>query len=174
MSSSAAIRPVRMADAGAIQAIYAPPVENTTISFETTIPSVAEMESRIRAHQETYPYLVAERQGVVVGYAYAGSHRTREAYRHSVDVSVYVAGTARGSGLGKALYQALLGKLAQANFHAAFAGIALPNPASEALHRSVGFEPVGIYREVGFKFGTWHDVRWWQRLLTGPVAPGRD
>lgn len=165
MSASVAIRPVRLADAGAIQAIYAPLVENTTISFETTIPTVADMKGRIRACRKTYPYLVAERRGVVVGYAYAGSHRTRVAYRHSVDVSVYVVEAARGSGIGKALYMELFGKLARAGFHAAFAGIALPNPASEALHQSVGFEPVGIYREVGFKFGTWHDVRWWQRLL---------
>lgn len=117
---------------------------------------------------KTHTYLVAERQGDLAGYACAGPHRTREANRHSVDVSVHVAETARRLGIGKVLYTELFGSLAQAGFHAAFAGIALPNTASEALHYRAGFAPVGVYKEVGFKFGTWHDVRWWQRLVSGP------
>ncbi len=114
---------------------------------------------------EAYPYLAAERQGRLLGYAYAGPHRTRPAYRRSVDVTAYVAEEARGEGIGKALYGELLAALAEAGYHAAFAGIALPNPASEALHKAAGFELVGTYREVGFKFGRWHDVAWWQRLI---------
>ncbi len=162
---SLTIRAARSGDAGAIHAIYAPLVENTIISFESQVPSIDEMARRIRATLKTHPYLVAERNGRIAGYAYAGPHRTRNAYRQSVDVSVYVAEAARGLGMGKALYTDLFGELAKAGFHAAFAGIALPNPQSEALHRSVGFVPVGTYKEVGFKFGTWHDVRWWQRLV---------
>ncbi|MEQ8653859.1 MAG: N-acetyltransferase family protein [Kiloniellales bacterium] len=159
------IRAAKREDAGAIRAIYAPLVENTVISFEETPPSETEMAGRIGQILTGYPYLVAEQEGRVLGYAYAGPHRARPAYRWSVDVSVYVAETARGQGLGKQLYRELLEELAQRQFHAAFAGIALPNPASVALHEAVGFRPLGIYRDVGFKFGRWHDVGWWQRLI---------
>ena len=162
------IRQAAVADAAAIRAIYAPVVAETAISFEAVVPSVAEMAERIARTLEGYPYLVAQcagREGQVLGYAYAGPHRARAAYRHSVDVTAYVAEAARGRGVGKALYGALLAALAEQGFHAAFAGIALPNDASLALHRSVGFEEVGVYREVGFKLGRWHDVSWWQRLL---------
>jgi L-amino acid N-acyltransferase YncA len=101
----------------------------------------------------------------LLGYAYASPHRTREAYRTSVDVAVYVSDAAKGRGVGKALYAALFEALATQGYHAAYAGITIPNPASEALHRAVGFIPVGIYREVGWKMGGWRDVGWWQRLL---------
>ncbi len=159
------IRSASVADAPSIQAIYAPYVEWTIISFEEVPPSVEEMALRIAACLEAYPYLVAEREGRVVGFAYGGRHRTRPAYRWSVDVSIYVAEHERRSGIGRALYDDLLSKLADQGYHAAFAGIGLPNPASIALHEALGFEPVGVYREVGFKFGRWHDVGWWQRLL---------
>lgn len=160
------IRSASIADASAIQAIYAPFVERSAISFEDNPPSVEEMARRIARSLEAYPYLVAERAGKIVGFAYAGPHRTRSAYRWSVDVSAYVAIAAQRSGLGRALYHELFSRLADRGYHAAFAGIALPNPASIALHQALGFEPVGVYREVGFKFGRWHDVSWWQRLLT--------
>lgn len=162
------LRPANTADAPSIHQIYAPIVEHTTISFEEILPSADEIAKRIENSLPTYPYLVAERQQKVVGFAYAGQHRTRSAYRFSVDVSVYTADTARRSGVGKALYNELFATLAERGFHAAFAGIALPNPASLALHQAMGFEPVGIYRQVGFKFGQWHDVSWWQRLLRAP------
>jgi len=159
------IRSATAADAAAILAIYAPIVRDTIISFETDIPSAAEIAHRIEATSKTHPYLVAEMGGAVVGYAYANEHRVRSAYRWSADVTVYVAASTRRSGVGRALYGRLLATLAQRQFHAAFAGIALPNPASVGLHEAMGFTPVGIYREVGFKFGRWHDVGWWQRLL---------
>ena len=159
------VRSASMQDAAAIQAIYAPIVERTAISFEDEPPAVEEMARRIVHTLQAYPYLVAEQDGQLLGYAYAGPHRARPAYRHSVDVTAYVAEAARKQGVAKALYGELLAALAGAEYHAAFAGIALPNPASEALHRAAGFELVGIYREVGFKFGRWHDVAWWQRLL---------
>jgi len=161
-----AIRQALISDAEAIQAIYAPIVENTPISFEEMPPSADEMASRITATIEHgYPYLVADQDGDAVAYAYAGQHRARAAYRWSVDVTIYVAEAARGAGIGKALYEELLQQLRQAEFHAAFAGIALPNPGSVALHEAVGFTHVGTYQEVGFKFGRWHDVGWWQRIL---------
>ena len=152
-------------DGAAVAAIYAPIVETTPISFEEVAPNADDMAGRITATLEHYPYLVADDSGRVIGYAYAGAHRTRPAYRWSVDVSVYVADAARGRGVGKALYGDLLERLKQAGHHAAFAGITLPNAASVALHEAVGFCHLGVYREVGFKFDRWHDVGWWQRLL---------
>lgn len=158
-------RPARDDDAAAIQAIYAPIVERTPISFEEVPPSVDEMAARIALTLQERPFLVAEREGRVVGYAYADRHRTRPAYRWSVDVSAYVAEDLRGLGIGRTLYADLLAVLSRQGFHAAFAGVALPNPASIALHKAVGFQPVGVYHQVGFKLGRWHDVSWWQRLL---------
>ena len=148
-----------------MRAIYAPVVERTAISFEEIAPSVEEIAARIDRTLEGYPYLVAERAGEVVGYAYGGQHRARAAYRWSVEVSAYVSEGARRSGVGRALYAALLPQLAERRFHIAVAGIALPNDGSVALHEAMGFEPVGVFREVGFKFGRWHDVGWWQRFL---------
>ncbi|MGI9408828.1 MAG: arsinothricin resistance N-acetyltransferase ArsN1 family B [Hyphomicrobiaceae bacterium] len=159
------IRPATTSDAASIAAIYAPIVEHTAISFEEAPPAANEMAQRIAATLERFAYLVADEDGAVMGYAYAGAHRARPAYRWSVDVSVYVGDTARGKGVGKALYTDLLSRLEQAGYHAAFAGITLPNAASVALHESVGFIPVGVYREVGFKFDRWHDVGWWQCIL---------
>ncbi|MEL6738385.1 MAG: arsinothricin resistance N-acetyltransferase ArsN1 family B [Pseudomonadota bacterium] len=159
------IRSAAAADAEAIQAIYAPIVEATTISFETVAPSVEEMATRIAAIVPDYPFLVAEKNGRVLAYAYASQHRARTAYRSSVDVAVYVGAKARRTGLGRALYEELLPQAAARGYHAAFAGIALPNTSSVALHEAMGFEPVGVYKEVGQKLGRWLDVGWWQRRL---------
>ncbi|MEM8970968.1 MAG: arsinothricin resistance N-acetyltransferase ArsN1 family B [Pseudomonadota bacterium] len=163
---SVKIRQALISDAEAIQAIYAPIVSSTPISFEEAPPSAAEMSGRITATLEQgYPYLVADQDGEAIAYAYAGQHRARAAYRWSVDVTIYVAEAARGAGVGKSLYEELLKQLERGEFHAAFAGIALPNPGSIALHEAVGFTHVGTYQQVGFKFDRWHDVGWWQRIL---------
>ena len=159
------IRQVCKTDAAAIQAIYAPIVENTAISFEEVAPDIEEIATRIATISSNFPYLVAEEDDAVIGYAYASQHRVRAAYRHSVDVSVYIAKSGRRRGVGRQLYEKLLAELAAQRYHAAFAGIALPNEASVGLHQAMGFVPVGIYREVRCKFGKWHDVGWWQRHL---------
>ncbi len=159
------IRSATSNDAAAIHAIYAPFVEKTVVSFEEVPPTIDEMAKRIEATLKAYPYLVAERDGQVVGYAYAGRHQTRSAYRLSVEVTVYVAESARRTGIGRALYGVLLPSLAEKGFHAAFAGVTLPSPGSVGLLEAMGFEYLGVYREVGFKFGEWLDVGWWQRLL---------
>ncbi|MGQ2932661.1 arsinothricin resistance N-acetyltransferase ArsN1 family B [Sphingopyxis sp.] len=159
------VREIVMGDAAAVQAIYAPYVTDTSVSFEEVPPDIIEVERRIAAILPKYPYLVAEEEGRIVGYAYASEHRTRAAYRTSVDVAVYVAPDAHRSGVARRLYSCLLPAAASLGYHAAFAGIALPNEASVRLHEAMGFEPVGIYREVGRKFGAWLDVGWWQRLL---------
>ena len=159
------IRPATIDDAAAIQRIYAPIVVETAISFEEVPPTVEQMATRIASTLKTHPYLVAVGSGQVCGYVYASRHAERAAYRYSADTTVYIAPEARGKGVGRALYTALLADLAGRGFHAAFAGVALPNPESVRLHESVGFERLGVYREVGFKFGRWHDLGWWQRLL---------
>ena len=123
------------------------------------------MAGRIADCGGSHGWLVAEVDGEVAGYAYGSVHRTRAAYASSCDVAVYVDPVHARRGIGRALYMALLPALAERGFHAAFAGIALPNAASIGLHESMGFTPVGIYREVGWKLGAWRDVGWWQRLL---------
>ncbi len=159
------VRQIVIGDAPSVQAIYAPYVTDTTVSFEEVPPDIMEVERHIAAILPRYPYLVAEEDGRIVGYAYASEHRTRAAYRTSVDVTVYVAHGAQRSGVARRLYSQLLPAAANLGYHAAFAGIALPNQASVGLHEAMGFEPIGIYREVGRKFDAWHDVGWWQRLL---------
>ena len=159
------IRVATRADAAAIAAIYAPIVTDTTISFEELPPDEIEMARRINSQSPRHPWLVAVDSGVI-GYAYASELRSRAAYRWSAESTVYVDGAQRDRGVGSLLYRALLERLKANDFHAVFAGIALPNDASIALHQAQGFEPVGVYREVGFKFGEWIDTSWWQILLS--------
>ncbi len=166
--SDTLVRSATVEDAPAIQAIYAPFVKRTAISFEEVVPIADEMADRIAKTLERFPYLVAEHDGQVVGYAYAGPHRTRAAYRWSVDVTAYVADEVQRCGVGRALYSELLAALSRQGFHAAFAGITLPNASSVGFHEAMGFRHVGVYREVGFKLGRWHDVGWWQRILAAP------
>ena len=167
-----AVRTTTPADAESITAIYAPIVANTSISFELAPPSVDEMRGRIVQTLAVLPWLVSEDvTGSVNGYVYASRHRERPAYRWSVDVTAYVREDARGQGVGRTLYQALFAELVTLGYFQAFAGIALPNDASVALHESVGFEPIGVYRKVGFKLGAWHDVAWWQKELRSPTEP---
>jgi L-amino acid N-acyltransferase YncA len=149
-------------DAAACAAIYAPFVESGATSFEQEPPDATRFAGRIAQIQATYPWLVAERDGAVVGYAYACPHRARPAYRWAVETSVYVAAGERRMGHGQALYAELTKRLRRQRFHIACAGITLPNPASVALHEGVGFVPVGVYRRIGWKDGSWRDVGWWQ------------
>ncbi len=147
-------------------------VERTAISFEETAPDEAEMRARIAGKLPTYPWLVFEDGGEVLGYAYAGRWRERAAYRHSVEVTAYVREGARGRGIGRTLYEALFRVLAAQRFHRAFAGVTLPNDASVALHRAVGFMPVGVFHEAGYKLGAWHDVGWYERAI-GEAKPAQ-
>lgn len=168
--SDLSIRAPRPDDAEAIAAIYAPYVRDTTISFEVDPPAVATMRERIAAIVERYPYLVAKRDGVVVGYAYAGPFRSRAAYRWTVETTVYVDRALGGQGIGRALYQTLLDRLTALGFVSAIGIIALPNTGSVGLHERLGFTQVGTEKGVGYKFGGWHDVGVWQRDL----APRQD
>jgi phosphinothricin acetyltransferase len=166
------IRPVAVDDAAQIAAIYAPSVENSHVSFEERAPTPDEVRERIRSYTRTHPWIVtASEDAGILAYAYACPHRSRPGYRWSVDTAIYVRQGAQGQGIGKALYAELFRQLKLQGFHSAFAGIALPNDASIALHRAVGFTPVGIYRKVGYKNGAWHDTSWWQLQLERSTEP---
>jgi len=170
-ASSIIIRMATAADAAQIQAIYAPVVSETVISFELEPPSVEEMRGRIAKITRQYPWLVCASQDEVLGYAYASTHRERAAYQWAVDITVYVHTAHRRQGVGRALYTALLGVLPQQGYYNAYAGITLPNPGSVGLHEALGFKPVRVYREVGFKMGKWRDVGWWGIELQKHTAP---
>jgi L-amino acid N-acyltransferase YncA len=169
------IRLATDSDAAAISDLYRPIVESTFISFEMEPPDQEEMRRRIADTLRSYPWLVYDVSGRVAGYAYAARHRTRAAYQWSVDTSAYVHPDFQRSGVGRGLYLSLFGILAEQGYFNAYAGIALPNPASVALHEAVGFQPIGVYRNVGYKLGAWHDVGWWQLALrqreVGPQRP---
>ena len=155
------IRAATRADARAISEIYAPYVRETAISFEYEAPDETEIAARIAKVLPAYPWLVCEMDGRVVGYAYGSAHAERAAYGRSVNAGIYLARGTHRRGIGRALYAVLLGALKLQGYHAVFGGITLPNPASVGLHEASGFTPVGVYREVGFKFDSWHDVGWW-------------
>lgn len=166
----ATIRPATPADARRVRDIYAPAVMESTVSFETDPPSTAEVRERVASTLPDHPWLVCAVDDRVVGYAYAGPHRSRDAYRWSVDVSVYVDADDRRRGVGRGLYASLIACLHRQGFVTAYAGIALPNPASVGLHESLGFERVGVYRRVGYKRGEWRDVGWWGKRLRDPPS----
>lgn len=147
-------------------------MERGATSFEQEVPEAARFAERITEITEAYPWLVAERDGMLTGYAYACPHRARPAYRWAVEVSVYVGVEHRRSGCGLALYAELIERLRKQRFHVACAGITLPNEASVALHESLGFVAIGVYRRIGWKDRAWRDVGWWQLELQQP-GPGR-
>jgi L-amino acid N-acyltransferase YncA len=160
------IRLATVADSDQVRRIYAPFCEDDSpVSFEVEPPTVEEMGRRIARTLERHPWLVCDAGGEILGYVYGSVHRERAAYGWSVDVSAYIADGRRGSGIGRALYTSLFALLRLQGYVNAYAGATLPNPGSVGLHLAMGFEPVGVYREVGFKGGAWHDVAWWHRAL---------
>lgn len=159
------IRQARPEDAPALLAIYAPFVERTAVSFETEVPTAAAFAERIAKSLAGWDWQVAEEAGICLGYAYGSAHRERAAYRYTCEVSAYIAPGQRGRGLGRRLYTDLFDRLAARGLCTALAGVAQPNPASMALHRALGFTPVGTYQRAGWKFGAWHDITWLQRPL---------
>ena len=165
MNVAPRIRDATEMDASALLAIYRPYVEASVVSFETQAPTVAEFAARISTALSGWTWLVAEHEGRCIGYAYASMHRERAAYRWSAEVSAYVHPEHHRRGIARALYAELIRELQRMGYCHAFAGITLPNEASVAFHRSAGFEPIGVFRSVGRKFGRWHDVAWLQRKL---------
>ena len=163
--SDVSVRSATLDDAEPLLAIYRPFVLETAISFELEPPSIAEFRERIERSLGEWAWLVAERGGRPIGYAYATPHRSRGAYKWSVEPSVYVHEGSHRQGIGTLLYEALLPLLTQKGYCNAYAGITLPNDASVALHRRLGFQAAGVFRSVGHKFGAWHDVSWWHLRL---------
>lgn len=173
--SGRVVRDARDDDGAACAGIYAPYVTATAVTFELVPPTAAQMSARIAAAQHGHAWLVLEHEGAVVGYAYGGPYEERAAYRWACEVSVYLEPGRRRRGDGRALYEALLARLAGRGLRTAVAGTTLPNEASAGLHAAMGFVPVGTYRRIGYKHGAWHDVQWLQRSLSqdhddGPPA----
>ena len=152
-------------DAPAIAAIYAPYVRDTAISFELEPPGADDFRAKIRDVLKLAPWLVREDDGIVVGYAYASSFRPRRAYRFTVESSVYVRSDTRSRGVGRSLYEELMRRLEAQGFKRVIGGMTVPNAPSAALHAALGFERVGVFHAVGFKFGQWHDVEFWEKQL---------
>jgi L-amino acid N-acyltransferase YncA len=166
------VRDATGADAEACAAIYAPYVTNTSVSFELEPPTPDQMAQRIKHALDRHAWLVLEVEGGVAGYAYGHPFAERPAYRWACEVSVYLQRERHRSGGGRLLYEALLARLADRGYRRALAGMTLPNDASTGFHRALGFEPVGIYRRVGWKNGSWHDVAWMQKtILDGSDPP---
>ena len=157
-------------DAEAVASIYRPAVESSAATFEEVAPDAGEMADRMRRILTGTPWLVAESRTRLAGYAYAAPHRERAGYRWSVDVSAYVHPDWQGRRVGRALYDRLLALLLAQGFVNVYAGIALPNPASVALHESIGMRRIGVYERVGYKFGAWHDVAWYGMRIADPVG----
>jgi phosphinothricin acetyltransferase len=162
---TARIRVATPDDARDILAIYVPYCISSHVSFEVVAPSQHQMRERIERITPRFPWLVGEIDGTVSGYVYASQHRERAAYRWAVDVAVYIAAASHRRGLGRALYTSLFAILREQGFFQAYAGITLPNPGSEGLHRAVGFQPVAVFPHVGYKLGRWLDVGWWRLQL---------
>lgn len=171
MTPSGRIRMATVTDAEAIQQIYAPFVTDTSVSFEMVPPSIEEMAQRIGTTLQRTPWLVYEQDGRLIGYAYGSKHRDRAAYQWSVEVSAYVRLEARRTGVARALYERLFEILAMQGFYSAFAGITLPNEASFAFHRAMGFRDIGVFHSIGYKFGQWHDTGWLERPLRPYDSP---
>lgn len=160
------IRNVTPEDAAQVAEIYNYYIKNTHQTFETEQISAEEMRARIAKVSANYPYVVAEEDGIIYGYAKANQFRMRRAYAYSAEVSVYVRSDAKQKGIGTRLYEKLFEELRQTDIHAIIAGISLPNDGSVRFHEKLGFEKVAHFREVGYKLGRWVDVGYWELINT--------
>jgi L-amino acid N-acyltransferase YncA len=166
MGAKPQVRPALPEDAEALARIYNYYIGNTVITFEEEVVTAHAMATRVAEVQSVpLPWLVAEVDSAVVGYAYASKWKTRSAYRHSVETTIYLEQGREGGGVGMALYSQLLSELRSLGMHVAIGGAALPNAASVALHEKLGFEHVATFRQVGFKHDRWVDVAYWQLVL---------
>jgi phosphinothricin acetyltransferase len=165
------IRLARSNDAGQLLDIYAPFIRDNAVSFELDMPTPEEFALRIEQKLDTYPWLVCEVDGKVVAYAYAGIHATRDAFKWSVDVSLYITEDYRRRGVGRALYTSLFACLRLQGYFNAYAGITMPNAASAGIHEAMGFSYLGAFKDDGYKFGQWHSVGWWELPLQERTSP---
>ena len=160
------IRNVNPEDASQIAEIYNYYIKNTHQTFETEPLSAEEMQARIDEISADYPYLVAEEDGEIYGYAYATQFKLRQAYEFSAEVSIYVKADAKQKGIGTQIYDKLFEELKETDIHAIIAGISLPNDGSVRFHEKLGFTKVAHFREVGYKLGRWVDVGYWELINT--------
>ena len=167
MEKTLVIRMAKASDAEELLEIYKPYVINTAITFEYSVPSLEAFTQRIADTLEMYPYIVAEEDGVITGYAYASSFKERAAYDWAVETSVYVSEDARRTGAGSILYKALENYLKRQNVINVNACIAYPNPGSIAFHEKHGYRIVGHFTKCGYKLGQWWDMVWMEKML-GP------
>ena len=166
------LRAATSGDAAAIADIYAPYVTASMVSFETDPPDAEAMRARMETGGMLYPWILAEEEdGTILGYACAARFRERPAYRFTVETTIYLRSGAAGRGLGSRLYAPLIATLEAQGYTQAIAAITLPNEASVRLHERLGFAPAGIYRQVGWKLGAWHDVGLWQKALAPATTP---
>jgi len=163
------------ADAAGILKIYAPYIENTSLTFETEVPSVTDFADRISHYLENWPWLVYEKDGKIAGYAYASRYRERTAYQWSVESSVYIHSDFHRAGIATILYTALFQLLQLQGFNTVYAVINLPNDKSVAFHEKLGFSYFATYEKVGYKLGQWKNVGWWKLMVNEygdePPAP---
>jgi phosphinothricin acetyltransferase len=161
------VRPGAPEDLAALTALYNHYVTTSHVTFDVTPFTVDERREWLSHYADTGPHrlLVAEDEGRLLGYATSGTFRPKSGYRTTVETTVYVAEDAGGRGVGSALYERLFGVLAGEELHRAYAGVAVPNLPSRALHLRFGFTPIGVFREVGTKFGRYVDVEWFERPL---------
>jgi L-amino acid N-acyltransferase YncA len=162
---SSIIRLATEQDAQQVLEIYAPFCGDSPVSFEVQPPTLDEMQQRMAKILQKLPWLVCEHEGKILGYVYAAPHRERVAYQWAVDVSVYIYEAVRRSGVGRALYTSLFNVLVLQGYYSAYAGVTLPNQGSQRLHEVMGFQLIGIYRDVGYKCGAWHNVAWFELSL---------
>ena len=167
------IRMAQLDDVAAMLEIYAPFVKNTAVTFEVEVPSLPMFQQRIQHIQEQAPCLVWDQDGEILGYAYAGPHRERAAYQWVRELSLYIHAKARSKKYGTALYTSLTELLRCQNYRTVLAGITLPNIPSVHFLERLGFYPVGVYDNVGFKNGKTYRVGWWQLPLQDPKQPAR-
>jgi L-amino acid N-acyltransferase YncA len=159
------IRTVEIKDIQEVCSIYNYYIVNSTITFEEEPISVDEMKKRIFDVTPSYPWLIYEDQGIVLGYAYASRWKARAAYKHSVELSIYMSKDNVGKGFGKKLYEALLAELGKIDVHAVIGGMSLPNEQSKKLHESLGFKKIAEFKEIGYKFNKWIDVGYWELII---------
>jgi len=165
------IRIANLEDAQGILNIYAPYILDTAVSFETSVPTISVFKNRIKEGLITYPWVVAEVDQKIVGYAYASAHRSRCAYSWSADSSAYISPSFHGKGIAHKLYEYIFSILEKQYVVNVFAGITLPNEKSVGFHEALGFVKIGHYKKVGYKLDCWHDVGWWQKELISVDKP---
>jgi L-amino acid N-acyltransferase YncA len=175
MDNECIIRLITDNDISAVLEIYAPYVRNTIVSFEYEVPSLQELTERVKTITAEYPWLVCVKNGVVIGYAYAGKYRYRTAYQWSPESTIYLSPDFHGKGIGHVLYSTLFAILRLQGYFNVFAAVGLPNDRSVQFHLAAGFEEIGTFKKVGYKLGNWHDTKWFQLQLAEhirhPVVP---